>query len=150
VPRLWRAADKLIQYMANGKSIRLGPIHTIKEAIVLPNGMRLNYPDLKQQDGQWTYLYRGKRTYLYGAKLIENIVQALARIIVSTAEVWLYRRGWLSSLQVHDELVYVVPGYLAEKFKLVLEKTLVRPVDWMEGLPVACEVAIGDNYAEAK
>ncbi len=80
----------------------------------------------------------------------ENIVQALARIVVSTAEVYLYRRGWLSSLQVHDELVYVIHTDLVEKFCKVLEAVLTRPVEWMPDLPVAAEVAYGNNYAEAK
>ena len=151
IRNLWYTADTMIKYMAVGQTIELGPVKTIKNGILLPNGRRLNYPDLRRDShGQWVYTYRGKETNLYGGKLIENIVQALAAIVVSTAEVYLYRRGWLSSLQVHDELVYLIPEALVEKFCKVLEKVLTRPVEWMPDLPVAAEVAYGDNYAEAK
>ncbi len=151
IRQLWYTADSMIRYMAEGKTIELGPVKTIKDGILLPNGRRLNYPDLRRDSlGQWVYTYRGKPATLYGGKLIENIVQALAAIVVSTAEVYLYRRGWLSSLQAHDELVYVILGSLVEKFCKVLEKVLTRPVEWMPDLPVAAEVAYGDNYAEAK
>ena len=151
IKQLWYTADSMIRYMAEDKTFELGPVKTIKNGILLPNGMRLVYPDLKQNSlGQWIYTYRGEPTTLYGGKLIENIVQALARIVVSTAEVYLYRRGWLSSLQVHDELVYIILETLVEKFCKVLEAVLTRPVEWMPGLPVAAEVAYGDNYAEAK
>ncbi len=151
IRQLWYTADTMIEYMAAGKTIELGPVKTIKDGILLPNGMRLNYPDLQRDHtGQWAYTYRGKTAYLYGGKLIENIVQALARIVVSTAEIYLYRRGWLSALQVHDELVYIIPEEFVEKFCKVLEAVLTRPVEWMPNLPVAAEVSYGDNYAEAK
>ena len=151
IRQLWYTADSMIRYMSEGKTFELGPVKTIKDGILLPNGMRLVYPDIQQDSmGQWTYLYRGKKAYLYGGKLIENIVQALARIVVSTAEVYLYRRGWLSNLQVHDELVYIILESLVEKFCKVLEAVLTRPVEWMLDLPVAAEVSYGDNYAEAK
>ena len=150
IRNLWYTAETMIQYMAMGNTVALGPVRTIKEGVLLPNGMRLVYPGLRRVDGQWVYDFRGKETNLYGGKLVENIVQALARIVVSTAELYLYRRNWLASLQVHDELVYVVPEDIVEKFVLVLEKVLTRRVSWMPDLPVACEVGVGDNYGDCK
>jgi len=156
IPALWSLMDKkVIQAMAEGVRLEIGfNIHTEKEAIVLPNGMKLRYPNLyqKQVDGynNWVYDYRGNETTIYGAKLVENVVQALARIIVSAAEVRLIKAGWYAVLQVHDELLYVIPNAKVEIFSRVLQKILEQPVPWMPELPVAAEVAHGDTYADAK
>ena len=150
IPDLWYELQDLIPYMANNGFKQLGPIITGPGCIVLPNGMRLNYPELEKRDDGWSYLYRGTRVKLYGGKLCENLVQALARIIIATIEHRLYTRGWLSALQVHDELVYVVRTAQAEQFAKALERAMTIPVEWMPDLPLACEVGIGPNYAEAK
>ena len=46
---------------------------------------------------------------LYGAKLLENIVQALARIIIMDAALRLEDIGLRFVLQAHDELVFCLP-----------------------------------------
>lgn len=156
IPELWSLMDKkVIPAMAAGVRLEIGfGIHTEKEAIVLPNGMKLRYPNLYQKriEGytNWVYDYRGNETTIYGAKLVENVVQALARIIVSAAEVYLIKAGHYAVLQVHDELLYVVSDEKVDKFSLVLRKVLERPVPWMPELPVAAEVEHGDTYADAK
>lgn len=156
IPKLWRFMDKeVIPAMAQGVKLEVGfGIHTEKEAIVLPNGMKLRYPGLHQKvvDGynNWVYDYRGNENTIYGAKLVENIVQALARIIIAAAEIRMYKAGWPAAMQVHDELIYVVRNQLVPKFTKVLEKVLVQQVPWMPSLPVAAEVESGDTYADAK
>lgn len=156
IKELWHKFNgEVLSAMANGTQLDLGfNIHTEFEAIVLPNGMKLRYPDLKQvQNGQyreWVYTYRGQETKIYGAKLVENLVQALARIIIAAAEIRLYDAGWRAAMQVHDELIYVVDDHLVGKFSLVLERVLTQPVPWMPNLPVAAEVAHGETYADAK
>lgn len=151
IPQLWKRADKMIIAMSNGVRYELTKnIYTDGRAVTLPNGFKLYYPELRRHDSGWAYDSKGKRTYLYGAKLIENIVQALARIVVSTAEVFLIERGFYAALQVHDELVYIAPEETAKKMAHILERVMSRRVEWMPDLPLASEVSIGDNYGEAK
>ena len=153
---LWAKFNKeVIHAMVNGTELDLGfGIHTEFEAIVLPNGMKLRYPNLHQIEGEkykeWVYDYRGKETRIYGAKLVENLVQALARIIIAAAEIRLYDAGFRAAMQVHDELIFSVPDDLVGKFSLVLERVLTQPVPWMPELPVAAEVSHGQTYADAK
>jgi DNA polymerase len=157
IPKLWkRLADALV-YMTTANIVDIGPVKitastAISPNIVLPNGMSLHYPNLRQHeaDGSWVYDHRGHEVHIFGGKLLENIVQALARIVLTTAELFLYKRGYLAALSVHDELVYVIPEEHADKFAVVLERTLTRKVKWMPELPLAAEVSIGDNYLEAK
>lgn len=156
IVKLWAKFNKeVIHAMVNGTKLDLGfGIHTEFEAIVLPNGMKLRYPNLHQIEGEvykeWVYDYRGKETKIYGAKLVENLVQALARIIIAAAEIRLYDAGFRAAMQVHDELIFSVPDNLVGKFSLVLERVLTQPVSWMPELPIAAEVSHGATYADAK
>jgi DNA polymerase len=155
IPELWDKLDQTIAAMATVKhhrsELRRGSVLFGPKWVMLPNGMRLLYPELRQT-GHDEFCYdshRGTRM-LWGGSLLENIVQALARIILTSAELFLAERGYESVLSVHDELVYIVPEAKAEKFAIALEKVLSRPVSWAPGLPVACEVNWGPTYKDCK
>jgi DNA polymerase len=150
IPLFWSQMDGVIARMRAGWRGDIGPLKIMRESIVLPNGMRLLYPEIEETDTGWSYRYRSARVNLYGGKLTENVVQALARIVVSTAELYLAERGYPAQLQVHDELVYAIKESKAEAFAGVLHKVLTRKVPWLPNLPVDAEVGIGANYAEAK
>ena len=56
--------------------------------IQLPNGLFLNYPDLrKETDGQFSYMTRYGRNRIYGGKVAENLCQAVARCKIGRAHV---------------------------------------------------------------
>ena len=151
IVKLWYTMAQLITAMSKGNEVHFGPVRTTKDAIVLPNGMVLNYPQLHKQDSEFVYRDKhGAFTKLFGGKLAENLCQALARIVVTSAEVRLARAGLFAALSVHDELVFTVPERLAPAYKKIVEKELVRPVAWMPDLPVACEVKFGANYSACK
>ena len=87
--------------------------------------------------------------------MLENIVQALARIAVMDAALRMKRalarldNDIRLALQVHDELVYIVPDDLvAVVEKMILDNLRWRP-DWAPALPLDAEVGHGQNYAEA-
>jgi DNA polymerase len=133
-----------------------GPVTFMHERIVLPNSMPIIYPGIRNtSEGLIHEQILGKGTAksfrrIWGGLLMENICQALARIIITTAELKLARAGLQSVLQVHDELVYVVPEIMAEKVAKVVAKVMTTQVPWLPALPVACEVGIGDCYGNAK
>ena len=122
--------------------------------ILLPSGLHLHYHDLKEEADGWVYTYGGKTKRLYGGALLENITQALARIAVMDAAARLRPQlavhGVQLALQVHDELVYVVPEEIAQVCKqLVLKEMCLRPT-WAKSLPLAAEADIGRSYGDAK
>jgi DNA polymerase len=100
------------------------------------------------------YHYGREKRKLFGGKVLENIVQALARIIVLDAAVRLRRILRVYGVQlvhcVHDELVYIVPDELVNVVKKFVHDEMVRPPTWMPDLPLAAEVGVGDNYGDAK
>jgi DNA polymerase len=142
--------------MINNGMFVWGPLTFAHERIILPNGMALIYPGLKHSrtTGQlhFTSNRKGKATenHLWGGALTENICQALARIIITTAEVKLARLGLKAVLQVHDELVYCVPTSSVPKVMKAVEYMLCQKVPWLPSLPIACEVKSGPSYGDAK
>ena len=150
IPELWRKMEHLKESMVTGTSFSIGPVISCKDRIRLPNGMYLTYAELVNAGGR--YKYKGNKgwTDLYGGKLTENVVQALARIVMTTAELRLAAAGVRAALSVHDELVYVIKTDQVSTFVPALRKALTAPVPWMPELPINCEIGVGDNYGEAK
>ena len=149
---LWYEYNNVLDAMISGQEVRFGPITTGKDCINLPNGMKLIYHKLSKDKstGNYTYMYAGKLEYIYGAKLVENVVQALARIIITRAELTLAEYGMYACLSVHDELVFVIEHGLVDKSKRAIEIVMNKAPPWLKELPVACEVLSGSNYAECK
>lgn len=149
----WRECDVTIQYMYEDIRQRFfgGSIRTEKHALPLPNGLKLFYHNLRQTPDGWLFDYAGQTKKIYGAKLVENIVQALARIhIMEVAQRVKTNYGYDFALQVHDELVYVVADERAEWFKEFLLLEMCIPAPWLDGCPLAAEGGVGDNYGDAK
>ena len=151
----WKALQTIgIPVLAgNGGKYVLGPCTFEKGAVNLPSGLKLHYHDLHQETGergmQWVFTYGGEHKKLYGGKLLENIVQALARIVTMDAALRIQKRIGLG-MQVHDELVYGVPNDRVEEVKrIVLEEMRRRPM-WAPTLPLEAEVGLGPSYGAAK
>lgn len=151
IPKMWSRLNNLIPRMTGDCYEEVGPIVFLKGQIKLPSGLFLNYHELQNKDGQWWFTYGGKPKYLYGGKMLENIVQALARICVMDAAVRVRKRiGQQLHLQVHDELVYVVPESIAEQVKQVVYEEMCRRPQWGVDIPLDAEGDIGPSYGDAK
>lgn len=152
IVKLWRDLGELIPRLHSGERRELGPVDFEHEKIILPNGMQIQYRDLKHDysTNEWSYWNGRARVKLYGGKCLENSVQALARIVMTTAELRMARRGLSAALSVHDELVFVVKEQHAETVAQVVKSVMEQKVRWMPELPVKCEVKIGDRYSECK
>lgn len=151
VVKFWRRADECLGLIANKKyDIALdyrGIVRTCEDGFLLPNGMKIKYRNLKNEDGEWTY-FDGKTVQkIYGAKVVENVIQALARIVVMKQCLMVPRRLVLS---VHDEGVWVTKKDNAEKVKKEAEIALRTPLPWCMDLPLNCEVGYHKVYGKAK
>jgi DNA polymerase len=142
--------EHIKQCMLSGQGFELGPIKVLLGQILLPNGMFLTYPELTNAAGRYKYKFGNEWRDIYGGKLTENVVQALARIVMTTAELRLARAGVKAALSVHDELVFVIKKDQVNRFVPALRKALTAKVPWMPELPVNCEIGVGDNYGDAK
>jgi DNA polymerase family A/3'-5' exonuclease len=87
---------------------------------------------------------------LYGAKLTENIIQTLARVVVMQAALRLGRLGYKFVMQAHDELTFLIPESRVTEACKIISLEMTRTPEWMKGLPLAVEIGVGDNYGSCK
>jgi DNA polymerase I-like protein with 3'-5' exonuclease and polymerase domains len=123
-------------------------------AIVLPNNMRLLYPNIKavkKKDKTGVTFQRARDKFpqhLWGGVVMNNWAQSTAGIIIRRAMGNIHREllGARPALQIYDELLYVVDEDEAEEFKDMASEIMVREVEWMPDLPIAVEAKIGQSY----
>ncbi len=156
IVRLWDTMEKVIEAMCEDDAdYTFGPnecLRVVRHAIVLPNGMRLRYPGLRFVDG-YSYLgqYGKMRHSIYGGKLTENVVQALARIIVTDQMLHIKAiTGEDPALFTHDDLAYLPTDDRASWFSMVLQQTMKTTPDWAEGLPLSVEGGVDQSYGKCK
>jgi len=154
ITKLWaesdRVLDRLMSSSEDTKPIYLGQNEALivdKDGIKLPNGLYIRYNNLRKSDGKAIYDSRRGVVSIWGGSVVENVVQALARIIVGEQMLWISRH-YRPCLTVHDALVYVVPDDELENALEYIELCMSTPPAWAEGLPVACEVKYGKSYGE--
>lgn len=155
IPANWGYCDHVLTQIADGGLIPIGPCMASKDRITLPNGMAIWYSNLKYVDNRkykgWTFKYAGKVKMIWGGTVVENLCQALARIILMehASEIRRYT-GFRPKLNVHDELVYIIPEADAEDFLEFGTEVMHKSPDWCRDLPVAAEGAMGASYGECK
>lgn len=163
IPRMWRRLQNIIPEMCSRDcNMQVGPVTFLYQKVRLPSGLYLYYNNLRFENGEWLFEHNGMTKRLYGGKLLENIIQALARTVTMYAALRIQRtlrkldRGnagfeWRGlAHQCHDELVYVVPEYLRQWMQdLLMEEMCIRP-DWAPMLPLAAECNYGRSYGDAK
>lgn len=119
IQNYWGQANSAIADMYLNNQRQWGTMTIYKNALVMPNGMALQYPRLainEDDERQGWHYWNGKfMTRLYGAKCVENIVQCLARIILFDQMLQidqLFRAsGGRVILSVHDEVIATAPDF---------------------------------------
>lgn len=152
VPQLWRHLDKRLSAIARGARTQIGPCETFKDGILLPDGLKIYYPELREGEDGWEYKQKGKFwKKIYGAMVLENLCQSLAQrlLVYFTHEITRLCK-LRPALQVHDELVFVVKEGHVKIYKQAIEKIMQAGPWWTDGLPIAVEVESADVYGEAK
>lgn len=164
IVRLWAIAEQILNDMVADRAGQFEVDgHVVLEwegtSIWLPNGMGLHYPDLMFRNG-FTYEANGKRKKIYGGLLVENIVQALARILVSdqmllVEEYLAARRSKLKkgeiaqiALMTHDEIVSVVPDKMADALLNETIKIMRTRKAWASGVPLNAEGGHDIRYSK--
>ena len=154
---LWREADNMLRNMIDEKipkPIQFGEhscVHYDKQGIILPNGFRIRYPNLRRadKDGKIQIVYDSRKgeVSIWGGAVVENIVQALARIIVGT-QMCEINHKYRVALTVHDAAVVVAPEDEVDDAIEFVTRVMSAPPDWAQGLPVACEAKVGATYGD--
>jgi DNA polymerase len=155
IPKLWTAADRMLHrlltnrtaYLGRGKLITAHP----DKGLLLPNGLYLRYPNLRVEDDELVYDSKrssaggASKVHLYGGKVIENVCQALARIIIGE-QMLMISRKYKVALTVHDAICVVVPEAEADEALEYVTRCMKTAPDWAEGLPLNCEAGSHRSY----
>lgn len=153
---LWAEGEKSIRAMYDNNSMWFGREGVVriegKYGVRLPSGLYISYPQLHRVlDGgrsRWTYKDDTGLVDLYGGKLVENVCQGLARIIVMYQMLRIARK-LPTKLTVHDSVVVLAREEEAEAARAYVEECMRWVPDWAKGCPINCESGIGRNYGEA-
>nr|DAD69023.1 MAG TPA: DNA polymerase I [Siphoviridae sp. ctFiA6] len=147
ITELWyRCENAVVSAMQTGTAQNVNGCTFRKEnnfmVITLPSGRELFYvdPTLRlNEKGKWQMYYKGvdqntkKWTDIgtYGGKIVENIVQAIARDCLANSMIKTAKKGFKIVMHIHDEMVVDSPqgGELKE-----LTDIMAEPVPWANGL----------------
>ena len=100
----------------------------------------IEYRGVNQTTKQWTVLET------YGGKLVENIVQAIARDCLAVAIEHLEEAGFKIVFHIHDEVVIDSPPEKASLDEVTRLMTL--PIPWAQGLPLNADGWVGDFFTK--
>lgn len=125
--------------------------------IQLPSGRCLTYlqPKIKRNrfdmDGliymgvdQTTKQWNWQETY--GGKLVENIVQAIARDCLADAMLRLDKVGFKIVMHVHDEVVLEVPKFKCKDELNAVNKIMGERIKWAKDLPLGADSFLTEYY----
>lgn len=91
----------------------------------------LTYMGLDQQTKAWT------RLETFGGKLVENLVQAVARDCLAESMIRLEAWGYKIVFHVHDEVIIDAPAGFGSADEVAA--IMGEPIEWAEGLPLKAE-----------
>ena len=153
IPRFWRdaenAAKRALQTPGKRAKIPSCAVTYIrdKDALrcILPSGRVLSYWGARLENDSIVFLGQNQTTRkwekmdTWGGKLVENIVQAVARDCLAVALLRLDAAGYRIVFHVHDEIIAEAPdGSRWEDMADIMG----QPIDWAPGLLLR-----GDGYA---
>lgn len=152
----WKMCSEIIEQMAAGidgeyKCLSWGDDNGVGY-INLPNGMRLKYPDLRKAVGEkgwdeWSYQSGAVRKKIYGGLLCENLVQALARIIVMD-QMLMIDKKYPVVMTTHDEVVAHPKLRAAQQCYDYMHQCMVTAPWWCPDIPLAAEGGWAANYSK--
>lgn len=158
IVNFWGDCGKAIKAMARGSVGRVdtrGIITTDKEKLILPDGVELRYPELRQEEDKdtgksnWVYGHGRLKQKIYSSKLAENITQAVARLFLTNALLKIDGRH-LCRMHVHDEVMVVTPAHEAAEALEFMNSVMREPPPWFPDIVLWSEGDIADSYGAAK
>jgi DNA polymerase len=160
IPTLWSKAGKALDAMLANQTTTLGRDGVLvvegAKGIRLPNGLYVKYPNLRKmrnEQGKDEYVYDTKKgkavvpNRIYGGKVIENVCQALARIIIGEQMLQVAKK-YKVVMTVHDAIACVIPEQEAEAGQEYVEMCMRMRPKWALDLPLSCESGMGKSYGD--
>jgi hypothetical protein len=140
IVQYWRHHDRGFKSADGGRYIVRFPKMTGSE------GFRgLIYRDVNAEAGTCR-VKDNPRTFMYGAKIVENECQGVARDVIADAMWRCWNCGYEAVLSVHDELVFEMPEDESFEQSGVVRALMERAPYWAADLPLEVEDKITERY----
>jgi DNA polymerase len=160
ITELWKSAASALKAILQNQQTTLGRDGVLKiegkDGVLLPNGLYLRYPNLRlheSEDGKAELVYDTKKgravipNRIYGGKVIENVCQALARIIIGE-QMLMVAKKYRVVMTVHDAIACIAPIAEVEIAKEYVEMCMRMRPSWGAELPLNCESGHGESYGD--
>ena len=163
ISSLWNTCNFALLAIMRDQTYSIGQNDVVSavgaRGVRLPNGLYIKYPNLRKEiaedTGKAELMYdvkRGKATIsnrIYGGKVVENICQALARIVIGDQLLEVAKR-YRVVMTVHDAISCIAPEDEADEALAYVQQCMKVPPTWAPSLPLDCEGAYGYSYGECK
>lgn len=161
----WKRCNEALTEISKGIRAEVdhrGMVVTEDDGLRLPSGRLIHYPNLRfvdegetWPDGRskksWVYADGRYKTYLHGAKVVENIIQALSRDSVFECALRFFKLSRLRPImRVHDELIYLFPQSEADDLLTSLQATMRTPPSWAPEMVLWSEGSCAPRYGQCK
>lgn len=176
IVQLWRTCDAILKKITMGQYGDFGRIlHFNSTGIRMTNGLYIMYPALQERDKEVPTVRPIRKEYVYvnnakdyrkvvksrmtndlsevkfktiwGGSVVENFTQGQAGVLMKEMMLRMSAK-YPVVLQVHDELISVVPEDEVEYAESYMREVMSTPPKWAPDLPVACEVGYHKRYGK--
>lgn len=160
ITELWKSAATALKAVLQNQQTTLGRGGILKiegnSGILLPNSLYLRYPNLRvveNEEGKSELVYDTKKgkavipNRIYGGKVIENVCQALARIVIGE-QMLMVAKKYRVVMTVHDAIACVVPTEQVQNAVEYVELCMRTRPNWGMELPLNCEAGYGPSYGD--
>jgi len=152
IKQLWGQGQNALRFILQKRNAPIGQhnvVSVMNGGLLLPSGITMRYTNLRndKDDG---FIYDARKNEvvrIYGGKVIENIVQALARIVIGHQMLKIAER-YRVVLTVHDAVACIAPETEVLEAKRYVEECMRSAPEWAVGLPLNCESGYGRSYGD--
>lgn len=144
----WKFLESMLPQMTRKEcDVPFKCIRFVHEAVILPGGLMLSYPNLRCTEDGWVYGYKVTKK-IYGGLFCENIVQAVARMIIAEQMVAIEKIPGVRTVSMtHDEDIVLIPKGRNDIYNQMIIIMSQSP-EWAPDLPLDAEGGYAHNYSK--
>jgi hypothetical protein len=158
----WAQGEWALSRLAAGVTTEWGPLTIKNKRIYLPGGQPVIYDTLEwhipdsdencrdfERSGYWRMRTRNGWKKMWGSKIVQNMCEAVSRVIVSQAMNRITAMGYRVLNWPYDELLMLIPkdGREEKHAERCAAEMKIAP-DWLPGLPLDAEWSLGERYSK--
>jgi hypothetical protein len=159
---LWAQGEWALSKLANSQTAEWGPLTIRNKRIYLPSGQPVNYDSLEfhvpdsaedcrdfERNGYWRMRTRYGWKKMWGSKIVQNMCEAVSRVIVSQAMNRITAMGYRVLNWPYDELLILIPkdGKEERHAERCAAEMKIAPA-WLPDLPLDAEWSLGERYSK--